>query len=388
MTERHPAVSRRRAVATIGWSAPAIAAAAAAPAMAASGREVVETVSATKWTGVVKTITIPQNASNVTFEVIGGGGGTYYLENKNQAPYYADRGGSGARITGKIVTQGKPMTLWMVAGGGGYGTTDAGRTSVVATGFGNGGSSSSFYDALLFGAWSNGWCMGGGAGSAIAVGGAPSAGGTLLVAAGGGGAAGLYDHSFRQSTDYSSSNHEGGNGGDAPGGDSSAYVVSFLTGTLHAPGGFGATNGTGGAGGGVGSHTISNADKVTTAPGSKGGDAGTGNFGGGNGAEPIEIRTYTGHLLRTASAAGGGGYAGGGSGGGVHVDSKDSVYGSAGLRRNAIVGTMGGGGAGSNYIAPPTAVTGTQVSSAGNGGTYTTRVGGVGRVTIRYSVPT
>lgn len=382
------ALSRRRVMGGLAWSVPTVAVTVAAPSFAASpGREVTVTVEADRWNGVDRTISIPGNAYNLTFEVIGGGGGTYYVTNKNNAPWYAERGGHGARITGQIATTGAPMTLWVVAGGGGWGTGDSGRQSVNSTGFGNGGSSQFFYDALPIAAWSNGWAMGGGAGSAIALGSAPSAGGTLLVAAGGGGSAGLYDHTRRQTYDYSSDASSGGLGGDAPGGDGTPYTVTFRTGSLTAPAGSGASGGTGGAGGAAGSHEVSNAKRVDVGSGNKGGDAGTGNFGGGNGAEPIELRRYAGQLLRMATAAGGGGYAGGGSGGGILVDSDDSVVNNLGSGRNAILGVMGAGGGGSNFISGSAPVSGAQVSSALNGGTYQTRVGGPGRVTIRYSVP-
>lgn len=237
--------------------------------------------------------------------------------------------------------------------------------------------------------------MGGGAGSAIAVNGAPNAGGTLLVAAGGGGAAGLTEHSRHATISWNYVSATGGNGGTAGSGDGQQFTVTYVKGQVNGFGGKGAQGAIGGAAGAGGSHTVASPRVARAAAGSNGGNNGTGNFGGGDGGDPVRLTTEMSvhHHLSMSSAAGGGGYAGGGSSGLQHVGADDLIYGSAGLLgRNAIAGTFGGGGAGSNFVGGSTAcvsVVNPTQSTAGNGGRKTANQGngGPGQVTISYSVP-
>lgn len=368
---------------------PAVVVTGAAPAFAASTyvpKSV--TVTADKWTQKSTTITIPAGSRKITYEVVGGGGGTY-----NGSAYSPGEGGSGAKITGTLanVCPNTALTLWAVAGGGGYGTAVSGQDPVRATGYGNGGQSKSVPSYGITAGQA--WCSGGGAGSALGLG--TTIGTQPLTVAGGGGAGGVVYNSNFNETGYVCDSHTSNDGGDAGGGSGSNLTATFKdTGTITGGGGAGATGATGGAGG-KGSTTITGYTTVKTSTGGTGGNHGTGNLGGGNGADPtpsyVELAYLASVNLRIAAAAGGGGYAGGGSGGVCLVDKNNLVPGAT-VHRMAGVG--GPGGAGSNYIAPTAdCVTNTVTAQgqAGNGGistgTAAQSTGGPGYVKVSWEQP-
>ncbi|WP_353112316.1 hypothetical protein [Microbacterium sp.] len=166
-------VSRRTIVKGAAWSVPIVAAAVAVPAYAASPDCAgTATVTANDYEKGVLTVTLPACARTVSYVVLGGGGGT--AQNVSYS-------GCGAKITGTLAVSGGEV-LTLVAGGGGG---NRGMAPVRATGWGDGGMGSVYYDTAL--GRDNFAAGGGGAGSAILLGADPSTSGTPLIVAGGGG---------------------------------------------------------------------------------------------------------------------------------------------------------------------------------------------------------
>ena len=151
----------------------------AAPALAASAlKPYTVTVTASGHTAATQTVTIPANATNISYTVTGGGGGSY-------GDKYDRPAGSGSTVTGTLDISGcgTAVDLFLIAGGGGD------TSGAAATGFGNGGPATRLTkpaDLTTNDSGSVAWAAGGGAGSAISFGGAPNAGGTLITVAGGG----------------------------------------------------------------------------------------------------------------------------------------------------------------------------------------------------------
>lgn len=370
-------MSRRTVVRGVAWSAPAVMATAAVPALAISGTLHTVTVTGNGITGKSQTVTLPAGAHDITYSVSGGGGGSAVDDFDTLA-------GSGSKITGTLASSCTgPVTLWVMAGGGGD------ESGSPATGYGNGGLAQVLQTPNFSGAYLASTAFGGtgGAGSAIFLNAAPTSGGVPVVVAGGGGGGGSRGNSDQPDNmaPTSTNNPSGGVGGTA----GQDVVDTYAPGTVTAGGG--------GAGpaGSAGSTTITPASKTTQVPGAAGQANGAGNMGGGNGAKAVTTSYqyttggYT-YYLGLASGGGGGGWTGGGSGGVSMVDNK-AMFPKASAARDkyAIVGTAGTGGGGANYTPASAGCLTNSVSavaSAGNGGSNVsgTGNGGPGTVTISY----
>ncbi|MBN9156553.1 hypothetical protein [Microbacterium sp.] len=281
------------------------------------------TITATDAASAVQTVTIPACATNITFTVLGGGGGASVMA-------------AGALITGTIKPTGTDLTLQLIAGQQGWPRGSA-KVNVAPAGFGNGGLGANRYNVGGNGIWlvDGGY---GGAGSAITAGGLP-----LVVAGGAGG-----DANAQSSSGQSATGGIGGSGGLTPadGTDGSRGGGAF------AGGGRGASGASAGAGGiATGLLENKNGTAGTTTSGTTG--------GGGNGAKPAAGDNAA------SGGGGGGGYAGGGGGASVWSAPLNS-------------GGGGGGGAGSNFVG----AAGTVVPLTS---TITTGSRGQGSVTINWS---
>lgn len=420
--DRQPQTSRRTVIKGAAWSVPVIMAAVAVPQAVASeptGTLKTITVTASGSKEATRTVTLPADANNITYQVIGGGGASGW-SHVGRTPWAANSpteggslGGSGALITGTLSAAAAGQTLLLVAGGGGSIVHNTG-----STGFGNGGGPAKpnwVDNGRTFNVHAN-WGGGGGAGSAITIAGAP------VVVAGGGGGGGVWANSAGsgyadpyESYAVQPNPQVEGPGGNASGGNGSAVSATYLPGTVVGNPGFGANDGTGGAGGVSGSSTFTSLNAAQSVNGAAGGNAGTGNRGGGDGAngatQTMQVnmwpwdpdynrqggnydrggeRTY----FRTSvvSGSGGGGYAGGGSGGAYLVNANQlgvQVSTGHGYNKtvNGVAGNAGGGGAGSSMVAPVVAgVVNTVLTegTAGNASPEPGGAGGVGKVVLTY----
>lgn len=117
-------ISRRAVTKTVAWSIPVIAAAVASPAFAASTTTFTQTVSGTGAAKGTLTFSLPANATDITYTVIGGGG----TQGASSAT------GSGAMITGALTLPpgSAAVTVSLVAAG-------AGSFSAGGDGYGPGG---------------------------------------------------------------------------------------------------------------------------------------------------------------------------------------------------------------------------------------------------------
>ncbi|MBM7466540.1 hypothetical protein [Microbacterium esteraromaticum] len=316
---------RRTVIKGAAWSVPILAAAVAAPAHASScapgERQITATSDSYAWT----TIEIPACAREIRYVVRGGGGGA-------SGAY----GGFGAVATGTITPTGSSMTLYLIAGQGGWrrGST---KLDVRPRGYGDGGLGGDRYDFNGSGVWAvdAGY---GGAGSAILLG-STEASPALVVAGGGGGGA--------------NSMNSGGDGG--------VLIKAFPGGGGHAgataeAGAAGTVEGGGFAGGGGGA-TLSNvgAGGVPSGPYMNiVGYSGSGR----NGGSGDEMRYgASGGKTGATSGGGGGGYFGGGGGSAVWYEDLHA-------------GAGAGGGAGSSFInqtAAPGTIDSSWLDNSGDG---------------------
>lgn len=264
------------------------------------------------YTGADQSFTVPPNVTQITFDVVGAGGGT----GANDDGVSVGTAGTGGEITGTMgVSPGQVLTI-VVAGQGTIGRT----TSSVSGGFGG--------TAVSAAGGTGGFVRGGGGGGASHI----DNGTTVLVMAGGGGGAVGVIGSI------------GGNGGPAPAGDGNS--------TGSAQNGFGGQlNGVGGAGGfganpGLGP-VGTDGTMGGTVPVYTGGNAGIGGL-----------------EYPSGGGGGGGGYGGGGGGGGN------------GLAINpGAAGGGGANGAPGSLVNPVSGITSTTSLNSGNGSvtiTYTT----------------
>lgn len=368
MTASPPRPSRRALVHGAAWAVPTALVSFSAPAFAAScdpiaqTRRLVAPTSNTVGSGPLarEEWTVPAGVTEVTFEVLGGGGGD--ADDPTRGANLQNRGGHGALVTGTLaVTPGQVLTL--IAGNGGIGQEDFGTSNNIGgKGFGNGG------DTLDPGGAGSKSAGSGGGGSAILLGTTP-----LVVAGGGGGGSGLV---FNSTRGYTVSGYGGGNGGDAAlngtNGVNQALTGNFSAGL--AEGGGGATGATPGQPRGTnvvtGNATNGNEriiGQAGSAPGASGGNGGTG----------VLSRAYNGRVntWQTSSAGGGGGYAGGASG---TTHARNYV-----VTGGDLTYSIGGPGGGGSSFVSPTAVTSSQVASGNNGAT-TILVRNPGRVVITY----
>jgi len=326
------AVSRRTVVTTAAWAVPVVAAAVALPLASASvacAGGTVTTEATTAGPGTLD-VTIPACATNITFTVIGGAGGSS-----------AGWGGNGALITGSIVPTGSDIQLTLTAGQGGWGRSRG--TSFVnrrPQGYGQGGLGGNRYNYQGSGAWAvdGGY---GGAGSAILVGSQP-----LVVAGGGGGSA-----NAQSSTGYGATAGAGGNAGATP----AAGGAGTRGGGAQAGGGRGATDATPGAGG-VAVGGLANTN----------GTAGSGGTGGSG--------RQSGNGTNGANGGGGGGGRAGGGGGSTVWDGTNNT------------GAGGGGGGGSSFVGTANGVTAAgDIGTANNASSGARPDGGPGKVTVTWS---
>lgn len=302
--------SRRHLLVGAAWTTPIIAVAAATPFAAASPASGSRTLAPG-----TQDIRIGATARNITFTIVGGGGGGLAT-----APANAHRG---ARIVGSFTlpVSSASRTIRAVVGAGGGINGAAG-----GTGFGNGGTS---------GRWS------GGGGSAILV------DNILYVVAGGGGGRALNVITNQAVTDQYAPIPAPQN---VPAGSSSA-AANGMARTVNNGGSLytGAPGLAGNAAvGGAGGTTFYAPTAVTTAPGIAGGSYNSVARTGGNGGAGVAV---TANNVTSYSGGGGGGYAGGGSGGT--------------LRSGTAFATTGGGGGGSNFLASGVTTTVNALSTVG-----------------------
>ncbi|HMJ75462.1 MAG TPA: Ig-like domain-containing protein, partial [Iamia sp.] len=248
-------------------------------------------LSCTSWGSV----SIPANATSVTFKLWGGGGAagdnTTYLGNTANG----GSGGRGSLVEGSVAGL-AGQTVWAKVGCGG---TDS-NGDVDAQGYAKGRRAPSFFAG------------GGGAASALCVGATAQCGsGSVFAIAAGGGGGG------KANLNLTATRYDGGDGGNGSGGGTTARNQG--NGRI---GGAGQQGGNGGGGGGSGDGA--NAPGTTTAtPAVSPGDTGMGGNGGNDG-------DYDG-------GGGGGGLIGGGGGG----DGQNSITGYK---------AAGGGGAGTSWV--------------------------------------
>lgn len=317
-----PNLSRRTLAAGAAWSIPVIAMTATAPMASASCASAGDQVYAPG----NHTLTLPDCASQVTFEVIGGGAFQ----------------GRGAAITGTFTLPARGVTLRLIVGAGGT-TSDAG--GVGGAGFGNGGSSPA---SARRGA-------GGGGGSAILIGSTP------YVVAGGAGAGGtsnstrptgslpgwLTDSLTIATAPQNGVRYGTGDAGPAPSNGNGrvanfggANLTTFVNVAGGQPGVRGQSRLFGNGGVGIGYNSFPASFTASgEVRGGNGGDFGTGANGGGDGGRGVKIGPIS--SLEGITGGGGGGYAGGGGGGGGYVS----------YNPNPALGHVfsAGGGSGSSF---------------------------------------
>ncbi len=141
------AISRRALTKGMAWSVPVIAATAAAPMIAASTLRRFRAVVAPPSTGTARgegTFTMPDDADDIIFRVLGAGGGGASGTGSGTGPgsraiHYP--GGAGHNISGELNIGVRGQQVQLIAGrGGGIAGAEA-TTSVGGEGFGAGGSS-------------------------------------------------------------------------------------------------------------------------------------------------------------------------------------------------------------------------------------------------------
>lgn len=298
--------SRRTVIKGAAWSLPVIAASMAVPAHAASvscAPGDATTIATADASGLLE-VTIPACATEITYVVRGGGGG-------GSATY----GGFGAVSTGTIVPTGQVMTLYLIAGQGGW-ARGSSKVDVHPQGFGAGGLGATRYNFNGSGVWAvdAGY---GGAGSAILLG--SPAGAPIVVAGGGGGSGNAMASGNGNGVLLQAIAGDGGNAGQT--------ALSGGSGTLEG----------GGTAGGGGAATLSaaGAGGVPSGPYTNiAGDSGNGRDGGSG----TQVRLGpSGGTTGATSGGGGGGYFGGGGGSVVWEE-------------QFVSGAGGGGGAGTSYI--------------------------------------
>ena len=321
-----PGAVRRRTIAQgMAWTAPAVIAAASAPAIAASCSE---HGTYTHGPGL-GSVTIPACVTTVTFTLIGGGGGGSSV-----------RGGHAAKITGTLQLPGTAATLLSFdIGYGGDGRNALQSSPTSGRGYGDGGLGGiRFFNA----AWRVDGGDGGG-GSAILVNTVP------IVVAGAGGGSG--NGSSGQGTGTVTVG-QGGDAAPSPTNGGNAVLIGSA-GTRRDLEGGGAANGlTGGTAG----------DSGIVSSGRRVGQAGSNGPGGNGGAGGSFVDGDAAN-----AGGGGGGYAGGGGGeaGKFALDGNDMTAGA-------------GGGAGSCYAGGGSGITVTaNVVSANNGGAIANGLGGI-----------
>lgn len=345
-----PKVTRRRVVAGAAWAAPAVAFAAAAPALASSMCTQSGSRTVRPADGVVE-LTIPTYCNWLQYTIRGGDGGFF--------------GGGGAFNSGVLRRSNPnagPLTVTLIAGDkGDYVNPQYGGThNTGGTGYGKGGDTSWIpYPSLYTGGMHSSAGAGGG-GSAILLG--TAAANTPLVVAGGGGGG---SHHWAKlgsalSPTWTGSVNGGSAGAPGPAGNATAapsFVVYASStryyGRTDGTPSMGANGATGGAAAVPGPITADpqangNNAYLFTATGAAGGNHGTGLNGGGdggagNGPGPTDIPSWASGQQYTAGGSGGGGYAGGG--GGLSL---------AGVRSTPLafgMGSMGSAGAaGSSFV--------------------------------------
>lgn len=377
---RRHGIDRRQLARGAAWAVPALALAAAAPAVAASNCEGEAVTQTFAYSGAVGSFTLPASLCDIyAFEVVGGsGGGNNSLT------------GRGASLRGTFTAAaGTPIRL--IVGGGGQGGSASEGVFQGGWGYGRGGSTSAATPPERGG----GAVGGGGGGSALFLGAATNDT-TLLVAAGGGGGG-------RGSTGFASNQSEpvpvgeidpgrpdGGttfSGTTAPGANgqknyrwtwrkSNDASQIYYGWTIQ-----GANGGTGTAGGSQGGANTAVTPTATvptgmtfdarTYRGTAGQGHGSGLNGGGNGGTGAVPWGGTDVTTRTdlrpwmpSGAGGGGGYTGGGGGSNAWMT---AAYAPESRSRQEVWWSQGGGG--SSYVSTAAALTATGVGPAGS--TYT-----------------
>lgn len=423
-------ISRRAVNKGIAWGAPVVAAAVAAPAIAASGqqnfRARVEVAGDTR-NSAEGSFELPADATNVTFVVhgAGGGGGTY------------STGGAGNHISGPLSVVGA-HTIRLVAGAGGGtpGAAALGGEVAGGQGFGSGGTSPNVPTSLAHVDGFQDQARGGGGGGASA----------LLVddeakviagAGGGGGSLGAVWYPTTITYDDGPGDPNGGDAG-ADGGypkqrllqaeSPSPFAVNQPSGSATVNGfGKGAVGATPGdasdaftwVAGNTAAGTFNNTNPVSSAGDINQQTAGGAGVAGdlayagtrGDGGDGVARYDTNGNIATgdlgddgfpasltsaqpaSTSGGGGGGYAGGGAGGSYR--SWSYGYGwntmpgaNQWSKAEYIVGGSGGGGGGSSYIDATAVGTSSAVeSSAGNGGAAQTSGGG-GYVEVYFTSST
>lgn len=387
MTAPEPkGISRRAVTKSIAWSAPVVAAAVAAPAVAASGvRRFRGVISPSGTTRETYTFTLPTDATDIQFVVTGAGGGGTSGPNSE---HYA--GGAGTVVSGSLASGAAGGSVTMVAGVGG-GTAGSATSAAGGDGFGTGGSTQTF--ATIAGQteyFARGGA--GGGGSALQV------GGTTQVIAGGGGGAGGYALAFAAAVTNTIHTSPVGGNGDADGGaPSHTYTQggsSVLTvnngGAGTSARGLGAVGATPGAASVALDVTAVTGAGIYQESGTAGEVASLAGANGGTGAGDAWSDVVNGISGTTRvlgqGGGGGGGYAGGG-GGGIGILRGPDLGNSGGEDvRDWLAAPCGGGGGGSSYSAGPLVASATS-AVASNGGAAATS-GGAGSVVIEFNSPT
>jgi len=297
-------VDRRNLLKGAAWGVPVMALATAAPMASASCSGPMSYTANPGKTRTMQTlsITLPKEAKNITFSVMGGGGGIGWGGNREPTI-----------ITGTLkLNVAADQMLQLVAGAGGW-SLGSDKVGQPVPGYGNGGLGTDF--TLDNGAtW---WVDSGygGGGSAILLGGNP-----IVVAGGSGGASSDGGGGPRLVIQG-----VGGAGGATPQDGSDGSWAG-----QYARGGKAGTSAAAGAGGGV---------TLTMTPvGQANGTAGSGR-NGGNGGRAVAGGVSVGPHGNGGGGGGGGGYRGGGGGGSFYFSEDEGAR------------TGGGGGAGANFVA-------------------------------------
>lgn len=367
---------RRTLLRGAAWTAPALAVAHAAPALAASQCEDEEFTLELPNGGLgdvdgrAEEFIVPEGVQEIEFEILGGAGG-----GRSDTLI----GGAGTLVTGTLqVTPNESLQLIVGQGGAGYPSgQEGGAADTGGRGHGNGGDtviplrpgSSAVAGAYFAGA-------SGGAGSAILRG--TSA---LVIAGGGGGAgAGLLEPT---GADLTYVQRPVGGPGDTNG-SHGEMSITVPPRSIRAPGGGGASSTTPGAGGAQpgepAPNTWEHRVRSTGYAGNHSGTSGTGGIGGFATAQAGSSSSD--YSWGVAGGAGGGGYAGGG--GGSAIAAYFGIHSSPGLPNRWRTIAVGGAGGGGSSFTLSSAVTAPQMQ-VGDNANAAANVRRPGRIVLRWS---